>query len=271
MSRNFRPGYFMLEVIIALGVAAMVMYGVFALANGTMALSSTIADEGRDQISRESFLNFMGRNFEQLPGNAVLDLKTDEGGKQWLSEMTFQNVPTSFSWANQSLSPEAVQLATVETGGDRINIVLRYYEEAILDDSDSTANLRAKPVAELVLLRNLYSFEWEVLDGRTMEQYYDWDIRGRLPLQVKLEVRFSPEDDLMVHHFWIPPKANPETLMRSLTGGQGAQPNGGAGAQPGGGEGTPPGGGRGEGGGRGGGGNPRLPDGGTVSPPSTGR
>jgi hypothetical protein len=269
MSPKFRPGYFMLEVILALGVAAMVMYGVFALANGTMALSSAIADEGRDQISRESFLNFMGRNFEQLPGNAVLDLKTEEGGKQWLSEMTFQNVPTSFSWANQSLSPEAVQLATVVTGGDRINVVLRYYEEAILDDSDSTADLRAEPVAELVLLRNLYSFEWEVLDGRTMEQYYDWDIRGRLPLQVKLEARFSPEEDLVVHHFWIPPKANPETLMRTLTGGKGAQPSP-TGGENGGGEGGE---GPREGEGGQGNGTPRIPDGGSVRPPTpnTGR
>lgn len=216
MSRKLQPGYFMLEVVLALGVAAMLMYGVFALANGALAISGAIADEGRDQIARESFFNFMGRNFEQLPGNAVFDLKSEEGGKQWLTEMTFQNTPTLFSWAGQTLAAEAVQLATVETGGDRVNVVLRYYEEAILDDSDSTADVRAEPVAELVLLRNLYTFEWEVLDGRTMEQYFDWDIRGRMPTQLKLEARFSPEDDLIVHHFWIPPKMSPELVIRNL-------------------------------------------------------
>ena len=222
MCRKFQPGYFMLEVVLALGVAALVMYGVFALANGALAVSTTISEEGRSQIAKESFLGFMGRNFEQLPGNAVLDLQSWEGRNQWLSEMTFQNVPTSFSWAGQTLSAEAVQLATVETGNDRVNIVLRYFEEAILDDADSTADTRADPVAELILLRDVYSFDWEVLDGRTLDWTYDWDIRGRLPLQLKLETRFTPNEDLMVHYFWIPPKSNPETVMRSLSGGQAA-------------------------------------------------
>ena len=217
---KLRPGYFMLEVILALGVAAMVMYGVFALANGTLAISTAIAEEGRTQTTRESFLNFMGRNFEQLPGNAVLDLKSTEGSRQWLTEMTFQNVPTAFSWAGQSLSSEAVQLATVETAGGRLNIVLRYFDVPILDDSDSTADVGAEPVAELILLRDLHSFEWEVLDGRTLEQFFDWEIRGRLPLQLKLEARFGPEEDLMIHHFWIPAKVNPETVIQGLQSGQ---------------------------------------------------
>ena len=217
---RFQKGYFMLEVVLALGIAALVMFGVFALANGSLAISSTIATEGRTSITRSAFLTFLGRNFEQLPGNAVLNLKSTEGGRQWLSEMTFQNVPVAFSWAGQALSAEAVQLATVETRNNRLDIVLRYYEEAILDDGDSTGDARAEPVAEIVLLRDVYRFEWEVLDGRNIEEWqYDWEVSGKLPLQLRLTVHFTPDEDVIEHYFWITPKANPEQIMRSISGG----------------------------------------------------
>jgi hypothetical protein len=163
--------------------------------------------------------------------------------------MTFQNVPVAFSWAGQSISAEAVQLSTVETRNGRLNIVLRYYEEPILDDEDSAANLRAEPVAEIVLLRDLYRFEWEVLDARQLDEWiYDWDVRGRLPLQLKLTVQFTPDEDVLEHYFWITPKASPELVMRSITSGQaGGRQGGGADGsgdggnnQPGGTGGTPP-------------------------------
>ena len=264
-------GYLLLEVVLALGVASLVIGAVFSLASGALSISETIAEEGRDQIAHETFLSFLGRNFEMLPGNAVLDLKSDEKGEHYLSDMTFQNVPTSFGWAGQTISAEAVQLSTVQRRDNTLDIVLRYYEEAILDDSDSTADVNAEPVAEIILLRNVWRFEWEVFDGRRQEWDYEWDTRGRMPLQLKLTVVFHRTGDLVEHHFWIPPKMNPETLVKSQQRGT---PGGGSGPkQPDGsddgetkpGEGTPtikPGGrgnpdGRGNPGGRGG-----IPDGG---------
>jgi hypothetical protein len=262
-------GYLLLEVVLALGVASLVVGAVFSLASGALSVSQTIAEEGRDQIAHETFLSFLGRNFEMLPGNAVLDLKSDEKGSHYLSDMTFQNVPTSFGWAGQTISAEAVQLSTVQRRDNTLDIVLRYYEEAILDDSDSTADVNAEPVAEIILLRNVWRFEWEVLDGRTMEWDYEWDTRGRMPLQLKLNVVFHRSGDIVEHYFWIPPKMNPETLMKSqrlpgASGGGGPkQPDGGDGTgtgpgggtttiNPGGGRGGNPGGRGGNTGGRGG-------------------
>lgn len=222
-------GYLLLEVVLALGVASLVIGAVFSLASGALSISETIADEGRDHIAHETFLSFLGRNFEKLPGNAVVDLKSEDKGSHYVSDMTFQNVPTSFGWAGQTISAEAVQLSAVLRRDNSLDIVLRYYEEAVLDDSDSTADVNAEPVAEITLLRDVWRFEWRVLDGRTMEWDYEWDVRGRMPLQLELNVVFHRNGDEVVHYFWIPPKANPETLMRAqrrpgaTPGGRGGQ------------------------------------------------
>lgn len=198
----------------ALGISVFVLSGVFSLAAGALSISEAIATEGRAQVTQETFLTFLERNFEMLPGNAIVDLKSKDQGSHFLSDLTFQNVPVSFTWAGQSLSPEAIQLSTVPRANGTLDIVLRYYDEPILEDTAQSEALRADPIAELTLLRNVWRFEWRVLDGRTMEWDYNWDVQGRMPLQLELNVVFHPDGDEVIHYFWIPPKVNPATLMQ---------------------------------------------------------
>ena len=94
----------------------------------------------------------------------------------------------------------------------------------------------AEPFAEVVLLEDVRGFEWLVLDGRTMEWQEDWDLIGRLPLQLDLRLAFGARGKWIRQVFWITPKQDPEVMMRQLQqqgqGGQGGQIPGG---QPGGG------------------------------------
>lgn len=214
-STSSKKGYFLLEVVLAIAIAALLMGGVFALANGSLALSNTMSEEGARAISNEAFFTFLGRNLSELPGNADLDLTLEDGGSHYLSELTFQNTPTSFSWSGQSVSAEAVQLATVLRRSGDLDIVLRYYEDPILDEPESGDLVVTDPVAEIVLLRNVWRFEWHALDARTMEWDRIWDVRGRLPLQLELNVIFDRAGEEIIHYFWIPPKVDPETVMRS--------------------------------------------------------
>lgn len=238
VSTNHNPtlrsycGYLLLEVVLGLAIAVLILSGVFALASGSLAVSEAIADEGRTQISQETFLTFLERNFEALPGNTTLELESQERGRHYISKMTFENVPLAFGWAGQTISAEATQLATVQRQDGTLDIVLRYYEEKILDDTAESEALTADPIAELVLLRNVWRFEWKVLDGRTMEWNYDWDIKGRMPLLVQLDAVFHRDGEIVVHNFWIPPKTNPEVLINANNRMQGRTP--GAGGNPGG-------------------------------------
>ena len=218
--RRSRRGMLLLEAVLALAIAGMLLVTIMWIVDGALEMSNVMADDGREQMTQEALLTFLGRNFSQLPGNAEMELLREDAGTHILSDLTFQNVPTSFSWSGQAISAEAVQISTVPTRSGDIDVVLRYYEEAILDDSDSTANVNAEPVAEIVLLRDVYFFEWYARDGRAVNddsQGYTetWDVRGRLPIQMELRVKFDESSDEIIHHFWIPPKLNPESVVRS--------------------------------------------------------
>ena len=130
-----RCGYLLLEVVLGLAIAVLILSGVFALASGSLAISEAIADEGRTQITQETFLTFLERNFESLPGNTMLELESTERGRHYISKMTFENVPMAFGWAGQTISAEATQLVTVQRQDGTLDIVLRYFEGNILDET----------------------------------------------------------------------------------------------------------------------------------------
>ncbi len=64
-----------------------------------------------------------------------------------------------------------------------------------------------------------------------MEYQYEWDLPGRLPLQLELVCALGAKGQELRHVFWIPPRQNPEVFMRQLqqaagagTGGEEGQP-----------------------------------------------
>lgn len=153
----------------------------------------------------------------------------EDAGSHYLTDLTLQNVPLSFTWGGGERTARAVRLSTVKRRSGYLDIVLRYYENEIIgaDSSDaadggfaSTA-LAEEPFAEIVLLSDVAYFEWRLLDGRTMEYQFDWDFPGRLPLQMELTCAFGAEGDEIRRIFWIPPRQNPEIFIRQLQQSQG--------------------------------------------------
>ena len=212
----------MIEVVLAMGLAAALLGGIFAIATGSLSLADTVVTEGRRQTRQEAFLSFLGRNFEQLPGNAIIELETRDTAQRFLPTMTFQNAPVSFTFAGQPISAQAIVLTTVPVPSGGINVVLEYYQEPLIDDAENEAEESQEPAGSLILYRDIWRFEMRVLDSRTLEWISDWDIAGRLPLQVEVNAVFEPNGEEVVHYFWIPPKANPVALVRGLGQQQGA-------------------------------------------------
>jgi hypothetical protein len=62
-----------------------------------------------------------------------------------------------------------------------------------------------------------------------MEWQYDWEVAGRLPLQLELVMAIGAKGEEMRHVFWIPAKQNPEAVMRQFQGGGAGAGGGGAG------------------------------------------
>jgi len=231
-SARSRRGFTLLELVLAMLLLTLLVGMVFATSRASLALGNRVVESQNEEMLHQAFFDFLGKRIAALPGNTRFDLKYTESGNQILSDLTLQNVPVSFTWGGAQRVAKAVQLSTVRRRDGYLDIVLRYYENEILPDSDAgttTSQIDKGPFASVVLLQDVAYFEWRVLDGRTMEWQYDWDIQGRLPLQLELKIAFGAQGEELRHVFWVTPKQNPETLMRQLQQGQGNPQGGGQG------------------------------------------
>ncbi len=234
--RTRQHGFTLLELVLALALLAMIVGMVFGTARSNLALGNTIMKTQNEEMLHQAFFELLNHRFSSLPGNTRFDLKVQDSGSHYLSDLTLQNVPLSFTWGGQARVAKAVQLSTVKRRSGYIDIVLKYYENEILPDSASAfkSTVENKPFAEIVLLTDVAFFEWRVLDGRSMEWQYDWDLQGRLPLQVELTISIGAKGEEIRQIFWIPPKQNPEIMTRQMmqNGGAGGDPNGSNGGNP---------------------------------------
>ncbi|RPJ34912.1 MAG: prepilin-type N-terminal cleavage/methylation domain-containing protein [Verrucomicrobiaceae bacterium] len=233
-ARLRRTGFTLLELVIAMGLLAIIVGMVFGIARTSLALGNTIVATQNEEMERQAFFELLSRRFSSLPGNTRLELKVEDSGAHYLSDLTLQNVPLAFTWGGQERIAKAVQLSTVRRRSGFLDIVLRYYENEILEGSESTfgqSALDKEPFAEIVLLTDVAYFEWRALDGRSLEWQYDWEIQGSLPLQLELVMAVGAKGEEIRQVFWLPPKLNPDTFIGQTlkqhmmqNSGQGAPP-----------------------------------------------
>jgi len=234
-----KRGFTLLELVIALLLIALLVGMVFSTARSSLVLGNSVVQTQNEEMLHQAFFELLENRFAALPGNTRMELAVTDAGSHYLSDLTLEQVPLSFTWGGQERTAKAIQLSTVKRRSGFLDIVLRYYENEIIDPESSTGGTSSaadeEPFAEILLLTDVAYFEWRVLDGRTMEYQYDWDQPGRLPLQMELSCKFGASGEEIRQIFWIPPRQNPEVFMRQLqqTAGQG-----GGGGIPGTGDGT---------------------------------
>ncbi len=225
--RPRNSGFTLFELVLAMGLLTMLVGMVFSTARTSLALGNTIVQSQNEEMLHQAFFELLSQRFSGLPGNTRFDLQVQDSGSHYLSDLTLQNVPMSFTWGGQARIAKAVQLSTVKRRSGYLDIVLRYYENEILEGAESSFGstaLSTEPFAEIILLEDVAYFEWRVLDGRSMEWLYDWELQGRLPLQLELTVAIGAKGQEIRQVFWIPPKQNPEILMRQMQQGGGGAP-----------------------------------------------
>jgi len=213
-----RSGFTLLELVLAIGLLGILVGMVFSTARTSLALGNTIVKSQNEEMLQQAFFELLNHRFTSLPGNTRFELKANDSGSHYISDLTLQNVPLSFTWGGQARIAKAVQLSTIKRRSGYLDIVLRYYENEILEDSASSFKSQGnqKPFAEIILVTDVAYFEWRALDGRSMEWQYDWEIQGRLPLQLELTMAIGAKGEEIRQIFWIPPKQNPEVVMRQM-------------------------------------------------------
>lgn len=224
--RTRRGGFTLLELVIAVGLLAILVGMVFTTARTSLALGNNIVKTQNEEMLQQAFFELLSRRFSSLPGNTRFDLQVNDSGSHYISDLTLQNVPLSFTWGGQARIAKAVQLSTVKRRSGYLDIVLRYFENEILEDSASSFKPQGddEPFSEIILLTDVAYFEWRALDGRSMEWQYDWEIQGRLPLQLELVMAIGAKGEEVRQIFWLPPKQNPEVAIRQMQQQGGADP-----------------------------------------------
>lgn len=221
-AKSRHPGFTLLELVMAMLLFTILVGMVFGIARTSLALGNTVVKSENEEMLHQAFFDLLGKRFAALPGNTRFDLQVQNTSGQYLSDLTLQNVPLCFTWGGQPRIAKAVQLSTVRRRSGFISVVLRYYENEILEGSaaptngTSTSNADNKPFAEIELVSDVAYFEWRVLDGTSMEWQYDWDIQGRMPLQLELTLAFGAQGEEMRQIFWIPPKPDPAVVLRQI-------------------------------------------------------
>ena len=220
-------GFTLLEIVIALGLMGMLVGMIFRVARTSVQLSQMVVETQTVTMEKNAFFNLLKHHFENMPGNAIISLvsKDSRSGDvtRSLFTLTFQNVPMSFDWGDTPITAEAIELATVEQRDGFVDVILRFYDEEILADSDARANDDLEPFAEITLIEDLWMCDCEVVDANSMEQFTEWDNDGKLPLQVKFYSRFEPNSDIVLQTFWVVPKVNPEVFFRQVMQQNGGQ------------------------------------------------
>lgn len=223
-------GFTLLELVVALLLVALLAGMIFTTSYSTLALGNNVVRTQNEEMLHQAFFDFLENSLSALPGNTRMELISKDSGAHYLTDLTLQNVPLTFTWGGEERTAKAIRLSTVKRRSGFIDIVLSYYQNEIIEEDISSQSSKTvsrsdeKPFAEIVLLTDVAYFEWRLLDGRTMEYQYDWEIPGRLPLQMELICAFGADGGEIRHVFWIPPRQNPEVFMRQLQqgGGQGA-------------------------------------------------
>lgn len=228
--RTSHQGFTLIEVVIALGLMAALILGCAFMATANIQLANGINKQQSENTLRESFFDMMKMQLTSLPGNTRMELIYTKGMQPYEYTLVLQNVPMAFTWGGVERIAKAVEIAGVKRRDGFLNVVMRYYENPILSDTENIADARKEePFAEVILMEDLRFFEWRALDGRTMDWQLDWDLQGRLPLQLELVTAQGAYGDEMKQIFWIVPKVSPSTVIRGT--GQNQQQGGQGGGQ----------------------------------------
>jgi prepilin-type N-terminal cleavage/methylation domain-containing protein len=213
------PGFTLLEVVIAVGIMAAISGMVFGIARSSLSLGNTIVTSQNEESEKDALLEMLDGLFTGMPGNARLELVADDKGTHLLTDLTLQQVPAAFTWGAADRIAKAVRLRTVKRRSGYLDLVLQYFEEEILEGSESAATPTAgepEPFAEIVLLRDLSFYEMRVLDGRSGEWQFEWDLPGQLPLLVEFAFTVGSRGEEVRRMFWLPPRQNPDSITRMM-------------------------------------------------------
>ncbi len=223
----------MLEVILGIGIASLVLTGIYSTAVGCLRLSQKITEHQQSEMHMHSFLGVMRRNVEGIPGNAKISMEPPEGlGGVARSEIVLEDYPLAFSWAGVPAGSKRVLIISDKDprGGTRIRIRYLSAEEA---EAHAEGGAIDEEGLGITLIDGLKSVWWRFLNQRTLNAgnldeawEEDWVRPNERPSLVEMNIEFYDSTEDLRAVFWVPVVLDPATVVRGVQ--TGSRPGGGS-------------------------------------------
>ncbi|WP_395735560.1 type II secretion system protein J [Prosthecobacter sp.] len=167
-----RRGFTLLEMVIVLGITAMLLTAMYSISQGTITLADDIEKHQRRERRLYSYIDFCQHLFSNLPASAAMNLKTTQDGSSYLCTLEFQNVRSPFDGAPQQI----VTLKTATLAGGGLKLILTSQK---MPDPQVLPGHSSHPLTQVVLLDNLAQYEWRAFDTASGQWTSTW--REQLP------------------------------------------------------------------------------------------
>lgn len=255
LHRSAPRGFTLIEIMLGLALMGILVGGIFAVQRGAFTVSTSIVERETQTLKVHSFCELLRRNFEQMPGNARVNLQYYGGSGSDLTEVAFTDYPLAFTWPGVTAGAKTVIFRTERSVGLGLQAAILYLDEEQAEEWQKGQFDESKILGRITIMDGISFLGWRFFNESTQEWETEWPLTNtRRPSFVEMTLQFMDGEDPVRLVFWIPTMANPQQFTGGFGGqtGQNPQPPGGGG-NPGGG-GVPPGG--------GGGGRPPGPGGG---------
>ncbi|MEM6912090.1 MAG: prepilin-type N-terminal cleavage/methylation domain-containing protein [Verrucomicrobiota bacterium] len=216
-----REGFTLLEVMLALGILALLIGAITGVYQGAVTLTQSI-NQSNDLESRDgAFVRLVSELFQGLPGHAEVDLTYEDDGRHYLSDFMVYQADSFFPSSSLQMRERSVALRTLKDGKGSLDVVLTEVSGDYVERLEGVAVLEeGLPDFErsLSLLKGLRFFEWKIYDSALDEWIFEWERGQGRPRMVELNYAYLGDALLHKHVFWIPPASNPELAARQISG-----------------------------------------------------
>lgn len=194
----------LLEMVVAMSLFLLLMGGIFAVASGSMEMSSDLTLIQERSLIRQNFINFLRRSFRNLPGDAEVRLTVQARGSNYVPSLNFVNGGTSFTPGGPLPPDTSVDLFAEERPGGYLRVAIRVLDDRQTNSLRSGQTVRySKDQLVIPLLDNVSRFEWRIYDAATNRWENNWK-QARRPLLAEMNLKLDDGFETRAV-FWIPP------------------------------------------------------------------
>ena len=213
-----RYGFTMIEMIVALSIFVLLIGGIFAIANGTLELSSDLVYAQERALMRQNLIEFLRKSFRTLPGDSAIELRNQNVGGTYLPTLTVYAGGTAFSPGPALPMEASLEVYSEQRPGGYLRIGLRGLDAEQTQTARLGKGARVSKSAEIPLLDNVSRFEWRFFDPRANQWVNYWKEQQGRPLFAELSLSLDDGQEVRAV-FWIPP------IVRGASNGIPQQPN----------------------------------------------